>query len=74
MNLGIGKPPVDGEYCVEIYHGWRVLTFKDGRWYYQSAFPVWAGGDPVQWIGPLPVRKGASAPKINQAPVLEFDL
>ncbi len=74
MNLGTGLPPENGSYCVEIYHGWRVLDYFDGRWYYQSNFPVWAAGDPVQWIGPLPARKEMTAPKIEQTPALEFDL
>lgn len=74
MKHGTGQPTENGEYCVEIYHGWRVLTFKDGAWYYQSTYPVWAGGEPVQWFGPLPERIGATPPPINQAPPMEYDL
>jgi len=70
-----GKPTIDGEYCVEIYHGWRVLTFKEGLWYYQSAHPTWSAGEPVQWIGPLPDRVGTTPPLIlGQDQVMEYDL
>lgn len=74
MKHGTGTPPENGSYCVEIYHGWRVLDFKDGCWYYASNFPLWKAGDPVQWVGPLPARIGMLAPQIEQASPQEYDL
>lgn len=75
MKHGTGTPPVDGEYCAEIYWGWRVLSWREGVWHYHHDQNLpWKAGDPAQWVGPLPARIGAQPPKINQAPAMEYDL
>jgi hypothetical protein len=60
-----GNPEIEGAYCVEVYHGWRVLIWENGAWHYEGAYPEWKAPAPVQWIGPLPERVGAPAPKIE---------
>lgn len=61
---------VNGLYAAEVYFGWKLLEFHDGEWWHQSAVGRWTACEPVQWVGPLPERKG---PKPSPSPQ-EFDL
>lgn len=76
MKAGTGHPVCDGTYCAEVYHGWRVLEWREGRWCYDGGWAHWQAGEPVQWIGPMPDRLGTSEPPkiIGQMPAMEFDL
>jgi DNA-binding transcriptional MerR regulator len=39
------KPDADGVYCAEIYHGWKLLEFKDGEWWHLDCVSRWTAGD-----------------------------
>jgi len=48
-------PTQDGDYAAEVYHGWKLLTWKNGRWHHQGgecSYPL----EVVQWVGPLPAE------------------
>lgn len=62
-----GTPVDDGLYAAEIYFGWKLLEWKDGEWWHTATVSRWMAGDVVQWVGPLPERKGMK-------PKPEFDL
>lgn len=54
-------PDADGLYAVEIYFGWKLLEWKDGSWWHTNTNARWMAGDVVQWVGPLPGRRGMRA-------------
>lgn len=56
LRNGKGKPAVNAIYAVEVFHGWRLLEWRDGQWWHPEFVCKWTG--PVeQWVGPLPERK-----------------
>lgn len=57
MNIGTAMPSRNGLYAVEIYHGWKLLEFKDGEWWHMDFIGRWSAGEPLQWLGPLPARR-----------------
>lgn len=67
-NIGVGSPPHEGVYAVEIYFGWKLLEWHAGQWWFPDRTARWGADVPAQWVGPLPARKYGSKPK------LEFDL
>lgn len=58
---------IDGLYAAEIYWGWKLLEWKDGAWWHPDCGAHWTAGEPLQWVGPLPERKGGK-------PKVEYDL
>lgn len=71
-----GVPVFEGSYVAEVYYGWRILEWKDGKWHFDIVGALWKAGDPVQWVGPLPDRTGGSLPPpiLGQNSPMEFDL
>lgn len=65
---GIGTPPYEGLYAVEVYHGWTLLEWHKGKWWHMGRVGPWTSGIPPQWVGPLPARK------YRHKPALDFDL
>lgn len=57
LETGI-SPLWEGLYVVEVYHGWTLLEFKKGEWWHKDFIGRWTACIPVQWVGPLPVRRG----------------
>lgn len=58
-----GEPTANGLYAVEIYYGWKLLEFKDGEWWHMDFIGRWSADEPLQWVGPLPVRRGQPTSK-----------
>lgn len=64
-------PVEDGFYAAEIYTGWKLLHFFEGRWWHFPNTALWTAGVPKQWVGPLPeLIGGKPLPKATQV----FDL
>jgi hypothetical protein len=61
----------NGLYAVEVYHGWKLLEWKDGAWWHMDCVGRWTACDPLQWVGPLP---GLMGQKGAETPAKVFDL
>jgi hypothetical protein len=73
-NTGIDKPAHNGVYAAEVYFGWKLLQFKDGEWWHMDCVGRWTASLPLQWVGPLPARRGEERPQTKPTPKMEFDL
>jgi hypothetical protein len=67
MKNGTGQPTTDGVYVAEVYFGWKILAWRGGEWWHETHVGRWTASVPMQWVGPLPGRKGQPAK-------MEFDL
>lgn len=54
LDQGTGEPDFDGLYACDIYHGWKLLEWKKGKWRIEGGVATWAAGAPKSWFGPLP--------------------
>lgn len=72
MKIGNETPTEPGTYAAQVYYGWKLLEWKHDCWMLEGGTATWAAGDPIQWVGPLPVliRKDTKP----AAPSMEFDL
>jgi len=71
---GTGEPVEDGLYVCNIYYGWKILEWRDGRWRFE-VHGLWAGGEPYSWIGPLPEAEKPGSPKpVENSEGMEWDL
>lgn len=52
--IGHGKPKEDGTYCVEVYFGWKIMDWRDGKWFHHLIDSPWTAMPPKQWVGPMP--------------------
>ncbi len=71
-DIGIGSPIHEGLYIAEVYFGWKLLEWKKGEWWHQSQVGRWTANVPVQWVGPLPGRKGSE--RVGNPAEQVFDL
>lgn len=60
------NPTLPGIYAAEVYHGWKLLEWKEGAWFHPDLVARWTL-EVVQWVGPLPERQGVK-------PKVEYDL
>lgn len=64
-------PTENGTYIAEVFYGWKVLEWYDGRWWHKELVGRWTASKPLQWIGPLPPLVGF---KKEKAPDPVYDL
>lgn len=61
----------NGTYAAEVFHGWKLLEWKDGAWWHLECTGRWEAGEPALWVGPLPPLMGQ---KGSETPARVFDL
>lgn len=53
-NVDDTVPPEIGLYAARVFHGWKLLQWRDGEWWIEGFVCRWTGGEVSEWIGPLP--------------------
>lgn len=70
IDVQTGFPTENGTYAAFVYYGWRLLEWRDGKWWFEKCTAPWCAGNIPYFVGPLPKLEYYQKPAVE----MEFDL